>query len=63
VVNDSAESTTISLTVPESGSVEITGATVIPEFGVIAALVLAASLVAVIGVARFKGSSFGLGRF
>jgi predicted secreted protein with PEFG-CTERM motif len=63
VVSDDAQSTTISLTVPESGAVEITGATVIPEFGVIAALVLAASLVAVIGVARFKGSSFGLGRF
>jgi hypothetical protein len=30
---------------------------------VIAALVLAVSLVAVIGVARFKGGSFGLGRF
>lgn len=63
VVSDDAESTTISFTVPERGSVEITGATVVPEFGVIAALVLAASLVAVIGIARFKGSSFGLGRF
>lgn len=63
VVSEDAETTTISVTVPESGSVEITGATVVPEFGVIAALVLAASLVAVIGVARFKGNLFGLGRF
>jgi len=62
-VSSSGDSTTISFSVPESGSVEITGATVVPEFGVIAALVLAASLVAVIGVARFKGNLFGLGRF
>ncbi|NWG37391.1 plastocyanin/azurin family copper-binding protein [Nitrososphaera sp.] len=63
VVNEDDQSTTISVTVPDSGSVEITGATVVPEFGVIAALVLAVSLVAVIGVARFKGNLFGLGRF
>lgn len=63
VVSEDGESTTISVTVPEGGSVVITGATVVPEFGVIAALVLAASLVAVIGVARFKGNLFGLGRF
>lgn len=62
-VDSSGNSTTIGFSVPSSGAVEITGATVIPEFGVIAALVLAVSLVAVIGVARFKGSSFGLGRF
>lgn len=62
-VDSSGDSTTISFTVPDSGSVEITGATVVPEFGVIAALVLAVSLVAVIGIARFKGSLFGLGRF
>ncbi len=62
VVNEDDQSTTISFTVPERGSVEITGATVVPEFGVIAALVLAASLVAVIGFARFKGTAFGLGR-
>lgn len=63
VVNEDDQSTTISVAVPESGSVVLTGATVIPEFGVIAALVLAVSLVAVIGVARFKGNLFGLGRF
>ncbi|HEX6067607.1 MAG TPA: plastocyanin/azurin family copper-binding protein [Nitrososphaera sp.] len=63
VVNEDDQSTTISFTVPERRTVEITGATVIPEFGVIAALVLAVSLVAVIGVARFKGNLFGLGRF
>lgn len=62
VVSEDDESTTISVTVPEGGSVEVTGATVVPEFGVIAALVLAASLVAVIGFARFKGAAFGLGR-
>lgn len=34
-----------------------------PEFGPVAALVLAVSLVAVIGFARFRGNSLGLGRF
>jgi predicted secreted protein with PEFG-CTERM motif len=54
--------TTIKLTVPDGeSSVEVTGATVVPEFGMIAALVLAASLVAVIGFARFRGN-LGLGR-
>ena len=49
--------TTIKLTVPNGeSSVEVIGATVVPEFGTIAALVLAASLVAVIGFARFRGS-------
>lgn len=62
VVNEDDQSTTISVTVPESGEVSIVGATVVPEFGVIAALVLAVSLVAVIGFARFKGAAFGLGR-
>jgi predicted secreted protein with PEFG-CTERM motif len=43
--------------------IEIQGTQVVPEFGVIAALILAASLVAVIGFARFRGSSLGFGRF
>ncbi len=55
---------TISFTLPEGETyVDVTGATVAPEFGVIAALVLAASLVAAIGFARVKGSSLGFGRF
>lgn len=63
VVSEDDESTTISVTVPDGGEVTITADTVVvPEFGVIAALVLAASLVAVIGFARFKGTAFGLGR-
>ncbi|MEO9295015.1 MAG: plastocyanin/azurin family copper-binding protein [Nitrososphaera sp.] len=62
--SSTASDTTIKFTVPSGAtSVNIAGATVVPEFGVIAALVLAVSLVAVIGFARFKGSSFGLGRF
>jgi predicted secreted protein with PEFG-CTERM motif len=61
---DSADSTTVTFTVPSGVSeVEISGAVVVPEFGVIAALILAASLVAVIGFARFKGTSLGFGRF
>lgn len=43
--------------------IEIQGTQVVPEFGVIAALILAASLVAVIGFARFRGSSLNFGRF
>jgi predicted secreted protein with PEFG-CTERM motif len=63
-VESDDESTTIKFTVPAgTSSVQIMGAKVIPEFGVIAAIVLAASLVAVIGFARFKGTSFGIGRF
>jgi predicted secreted protein with PEFG-CTERM motif len=59
-----ATHSTISFTLPEDETyVDITGATVAPEFGVIAALVLAASLVAAIGFARVKGSSLGFGRF
>jgi plastocyanin len=53
--------TTIKLTLPSgASSVVIKGATVVPEFSVIAALVFAASLMAAIGFARFRGSSFGL---
>jgi plastocyanin len=59
-----ATHSTISFTLPEGETyVDITGATVAPEFGVIAALVLAGSLVAAIGFARFRGSSLGFGRF
>ncbi|HVX02344.1 MAG TPA: plastocyanin/azurin family copper-binding protein [Nitrososphaera sp.] len=59
-VSSTATDTTIKFTAPAgSTSVDITGATVVPEFGVIAALVLAVSLVAVIGIARFKGQAFG----
>ncbi|AIC16347.1 phosphate ABC transporter substrate-binding protein PstS [Nitrososphaera viennensis] len=63
-VGSTATDTTIKFTVPDgsTGPVSIKGASVVPEFGVVAALVLAASLVAVIGVARFKGQAFGLGR-
>jgi predicted secreted protein with PEFG-CTERM motif len=57
---NSTDSTTIKFTAPAGAtSVDIAGAMVVPEFGVVAALVLAASLVAVIGIARFKGQAFG----
>lgn len=63
-VNSTATDTTISFTLPEGQTfAEITGTKVVPEFGVIAALILAASLVAMVGIARFKGSSLGFGRF
>lgn len=60
VVSEDDQSTTIRVTVPESGEVEVTGAVVVPEFGVIAALVLAVSIVGVIAYSRFaKTSMFG----
>lgn len=63
-VSSDGNSTTIRFTLPEGETyAEISAATVVPEFGVIAALVLAASLVAAIGFARFRGSSLGFGRF
>jgi predicted secreted protein with PEFG-CTERM motif len=63
-VGSTATDTTIKFTVPDgsTGPVSIKGASVVPEFGVVAALVLAASLVAVIGIARFKGQAFSPGR-
>ncbi len=62
-VESTSTSTTIRFIVPQGvSSVEIMGATVVPEFGVIAALILAASLVAVIGFARFRGLLPGFGR-
>jgi len=63
-VSSTETGTTIKLTVPSGeDSVEIIGTTVVPEFGIIAALVLAASIAAMIGFARFRGNSIRLGRF
>lgn len=56
----SASDTTIKFTVPSGASaVDIEGATVVPEFGILTVIVLATSLVAFIGIARLKGSSLG----
>jgi plastocyanin len=58
-----ADSTTIKFTVPEgSTSVEIKGATVVPEFSVIAVAVLGISIAAIIGYTRFAKNS-GIGFF
>lgn len=60
VVSQDAESTTISVDVPSNGEVEVMGTFVVPEFGTIVALVLAASIIGVIAYARFaKTSLFG----
>jgi plastocyanin len=62
-VSSDSNSTTISFTLPQGETyAEISAATVVPEFGVIAALVLAASLVAAITFVRFRGSLLGSGR-
>lgn len=62
-ISSTDSASTIKFVVPEgSNSVEISGATVVPEFGALVALVLAALLVGVIGIARFKGALLNPGR-
>ncbi|MGH9876660.1 MAG: BMP family lipoprotein [Nitrososphaerales archaeon] len=62
-VSSTEGETTIKFTVPEEDkSVEISAATVVPEFGVMAVLVLATLLIAVVGIVRFKGTQMSLGR-
>lgn len=46
--------TTISFTVPQDATVEISGAQVVPEFGFIAAAIMAVSVAAVVGLARTR---------
>jgi plastocyanin len=58
IVSQNDSSTTISFTVPEGKSVEIMGAFVVPEFPVIAAI-LVASIAAFIGYTRFAGKNTG----
>jgi len=59
VVTETETATTIKFTVPEGvTTVDIMGTTVIPEFPVIAALILAASIAAILGYTRFgRGSA------
>jgi hypothetical protein len=62
-VSTSSSSTTISFMVPDgANSVDIHGTTVVPEFNVIALLVVAASIVGIVAYTRFaEGSIPGLG--
>jgi phosphate transport system permease protein/phosphate transport system substrate-binding protein len=60
-VSTSSSSTTIRFTIPDGTTmVEIQGAMVVPEFEVIALLVLAVSIVGLVGFTRFKGGATGL---
>ncbi len=61
VLSENATSTTIKFTVPEGETeVDIMGTMVIPEFPVVVALILGASIAAIIGYTRFvKGSTTG----
>src|SRR2546426_1108981 len=62
-ISSSDSASTIKFVLPEgSSSVEISGTTVVPEFGTLVAIVLAALLVGVIGIVRFKGALLNLGR-
>src|SRR5690606_13783859 len=57
-MSESSSSTTIRFTVPDGeNSVNIHGATVVPEFKVVAVLVLAASIFGVVAYTRSRGSS------
>lgn len=57
-VSETSSSTTIRFTVPDNAnSVDIHGATVVPEFNVIASLVLAASIIGVVTYTRLNGIS------
>jgi len=62
-ISTSDSASTIRFVLPEgSTSAEISGTTVVPEFGTLVAIVLAALLVGVIGVARFRGTLLNPGR-
>jgi glucose/arabinose dehydrogenase len=60
-VESTASDTTIEFSVPTGvNSVEIMGATVVPEFGTVAVLVvLATSIMILVGIARFRGRLVG----
>jgi phosphate ABC transporter phosphate-binding protein len=61
IVSSSSSSTTIKFTVPEGSSVvDIQGAMIVPEFELIALLILGAAIVGVIGFTRFRGSIMGV---
>jgi phosphate transport system substrate-binding protein len=62
-VTTSSSSTTIKFTVPEgSSSVEIQGAMVVPEFPVVAAMILAATIGGIVAYTRFAKNGIGLGQ-
>jgi hypothetical protein len=58
VVEENEESTTVSFTIPEGQTeVELMGTNVVPEFPVVAALILGITVAAIVGYTRFaKGS-------
>jgi phosphate transport system substrate-binding protein len=53
-VSSTDKDTTISFAVPQDATVQVTGTQVVPEFGLVAATVMAVSLAAVIGLARTR---------
>ncbi len=61
---DAADSTTLTFTIPAGETeVDIMGGFVVPEFPLIAALVLGITIAAIVGYTRFaKGSTLGFGR-
>lgn len=62
IVEETANDTVIRVTVPEGQTeVEVMGTFVVPEFGVIAVMILAVAIVGILGLSRLRGNAFGIG--
>jgi hypothetical protein len=62
-VSTSSTSNTIKFTVPQGAdSVEIQGAMVVPEFPIVAAMILAATIGGIVVYSRFARGGLGLGQ-
>lgn len=64
IVEETDEATKVKVTIPDGNTeVDILGTFVVPEFPVVAALILAVTVAGVVGYTRFaKGSAAGFGR-
>src|SRR6185503_11940578 len=62
IVDETGTDTVVRIKVPEGESeLEIMGTFVVPEFGVVAVMILAAAIVGMVGLSRRKGSPLGMG--
>jgi phosphate transport system permease protein/phosphate transport system substrate-binding protein len=62
IVDETATDTVVRVTVPEGEpQLEIMGTFVVPEFGLVAIIVLAGAIVGLVGLSRLKGNALGIG--
>ncbi|MGI0038122.1 MAG: hypothetical protein ACRD99_07170, partial [Nitrososphaera sp.] len=62
IVDETATFTVVRVKVPEGESeIEIMGTFVVPEFGVEAVIILAAAIIGMMSLGRFKGHAQGIG--